>query len=51
MAESDVQKAPVSTPEQRTEGIAQVLHERRHPLGSAPSCGLCRGDAEAVAAL
>jgi hypothetical protein len=37
------------TREQRIQTTAQVLHERRHPLGSAPSCGRCRADAQALA--
>ncbi len=56
MTSDTARDAPASatselTREQRVEVIALVLHERRHLLGSAPSCGRCRADAEAVADL
>lgn len=35
----------------RIEAAAQVLHERRHPLGYGQVCSRCRADAEALAAL
>jgi hypothetical protein len=33
---------------ERVEAAAQVLHERRHPLGYGQVCGRCRADARAV---
>lgn len=38
-----------SRDEQRIEVTAMTLHNRRHPLGTAASCGRCQADAEAVA--
>lgn len=37
--------------DQRVETAAQILHARRHPLGTASSCGRCVEDARAVAAV
>ena len=35
----------------RVETAAQVLHDRRHRAGTAHTCGRCREDAAAVAAV
>lgn len=35
----------------RVETAARVLHDRRHRFGTAPTCGACRDDAAAVAAV
>lgn len=40
----------MTTPADRIEAAAQLLHERRHRAGSAQVCGRCRADATAVAA-
>lgn len=34
---------------ERVETAAQVLHDRRHPLGASHACDRCRADARAVA--
>lgn len=36
---------------ERVETAARVLHDRRHRFGTAPTCGACRDDAAAVAAV
>lgn len=36
---------------ERVETAAQVLHDRRHPLGYGHTCDRCRADARAVAAV
>ncbi len=36
---------------ERLETATQVLHNRRHWAGTASSCGRCRADVEAVAAV